>query len=229
MGSLVRRASGFNFFFFVVPFFNLFSGLAVGVFNEFVGTALSPFDPFSIEKTLTQDLGSVENDDCGTVDASADFTFGAMTGFSEMTIKEVAMTDFGLFGVNGTTAGFNIEIVGESLLLDVLGSVGVEGCDQAAGNDFTGTVGINNPIMKFNFDGLVRPLELSIDSVTINTFEFDYEDIGINLSDLGDYEDLLASLTDMMNSQADSILSTFIDATFLQNAIDLVLPFPPSG
>ena len=59
-------------------------------------------------------------------------------------------------------------------------------------------------------------------------FEFDYDDIGINLSDLGDYEDLVDGLIDMVNSQADNILSTFIDATFLQNAIDLVLPFPPS-
>ena len=182
-----------------------------------------------LKKTLSQDLGSVENDNCGTVGGFADITFGAMSSFSEITIKEVAMTNFDLFGVNGTTVGFNIEVFGESLPLNVSGRVGIEVCDlDVVGNDFTGTLGIHKPIMTFNFNGVLKLFELSIDSVTINMFEFDYDDIGINFSDLGDYEDLVDGLIDMVNSQADNILSTFIDATFLQNAIDLVLPFPPS-
>lgn len=219
----VGHATGFGFV--VIKIFNLFSRFGVNQFNGFVGNALDPFDPLSLDNTFTTEIGTINNEDCGDTEASANFTLSDVTGLSEMTISQVKMKSYKQCD-SGTIAGFNIVMGGEQLLLDFMGTVEAKGCDQEANQDFDGEAGVEDPMFSFSFEAEVTLLGFSIRNVTIDTFEFGYSEIVFDISDLGAFSDVTDTLREELEEKAESIFSTSINASFLQSALDAVLPFP---
>ena len=208
---------------FVPVVFNIFSGSAVDTFNNVIGDALANFDPYVFGNTFNKALGTIQNDDCGQIEAAVEFTLQELTGLSGMRISEIKMESFDRED-SGTIAGFSTEMEVDELLINMDGILDVEACNEQEEQAFTGDARITNAVFKFKFDADVKLLGgFTVNSIDIETFELLYDDLGAEFSDMGPFAEVQEELTEVLESQAQSILSSTINATFLQDTIDAIL------
>jgi len=210
--------------------FNIFAGGALDVFNDMVSTALENFDPFEFDFEQESKVTDKVVDGCGDekVPVYAVVKANEAVGLSTMVVNSLEMTDFEL-NSEGSTSGFSLDAEGGTVSVLLGGTMGpkVEDCANSENIDFNGTLLLDSPFFKFGLDGEVKLFgDLEVSKANITDFEFSWEDLTVNFTDLGDYSDIADSVQTTLISIAEDLANTVINKDFLQDAIDTVLPFP---
>jgi len=215
---------------FVSLFFNLVSGPSTDIFNNLIGDALTEFDPYDIDQEFEGEVAEIDLPNCPSNPTMVYALLGVneVTGLSKFEVSDLRMTKFEL-NDDGAVSGFEVDLEsGEDLILNVDGKIGPSTADCATYEaiNFTGYALLSNPVIKFGFEGDIQLTDFQVKSGNVTTFEFSWDELSFTFSDLGYLQDVVDEITTSFTEPFEELAQTLINKTFVQNAIDGVLPFP---
>ena len=210
----------------IVPsIFNSFSGIFINIFNSLVSDGLADADPFALDTEIEQSLGDISTPSCSDVSTEVSFTINDLTGLSTVEINQLEMTEF-CFGFPDFKVGLEFEAGIELLSADFEGTISGEGCGESTEQMFTGSASLTEAEFKFGFDAdMTIEAGFSLNSVNIESFSLTWENLTVDFSDLGDFDEVAETLTDTLTSSIEDAVNTLVNATVLQDGIDAVVPF----
>ena len=208
----------------VRPFFNSFiSPLLTGGFSDLLQSALSSVEPLAIGLTSSIDVGNPPG--CSG-ETKVSFTVGNLYNISTLSLSTLEMSSF-CFSLPSFGVGMLIESGIPSLLVTLEGNV--TSSDPDCGSlGFTGSGGITDVAFNFGFDAAMQfaITSFSFDSLNISAFEFSWNAISIELSNLGDdFESIAEDIENLLNEEVKGVVLGVVNATLLQDAVDTIVPF----
>ena len=210
----------------IVPsIFNTVSSLFFGIFNDLVGTALESFDPFELDFATEVPLGSTSVGDCNDVTTTADFTIKDLSGLSTLFIEQLEMNSF-CFGLPELGLGFDFESKINLLTASFEGSIIGDGCGNKITEEFTGSSSLTNVDFHYSFTSdMTIDVGFSLNEINITAFDLTWDNLTVEFSDLGDLNGVAEELTDALVSSCEEAISSLVNASLLQDAIDVIVPF----
>jgi len=210
----------------IIPtLFNLVAGFFIDTFNSFVGTALGNVDPFELGFTQAIDLPDTSIPGCDAVTTTASFTIDELKGLSSAQIETLEMTEF-LFDLPEFVVGLDFEAVVPLLNATFTGTIAGDACGTATSQDFTGYAALTDADFHFGFSADMQiEAGFTLSEVDLTSFSLTWSELGVTLSDLGDFDAIADTLTTQLTSAVTTAVNTLVNATVVENAIGNVLPF----
>jgi len=205
----------------VVTFFNMFSGIFTTQFNSLASTMLGQVDPFFLNYTRSVPLGSYPVGSCDSFETTANFVIDSLSGMSTVEILELEMLAFG-----PSCMAFEFEAVIANLTADFEGEILGEGCSIELDQNFTGLAQITDVDFVFGFSAnyTFGDLSFSLNELNITHFDLSWTSLTVDFSDLGSFNAAAETLSTTLVAAGENAIDTLVNATVLQNAVDLIVP-----
>jgi len=210
----------------IVPtLFNLFADFFVDTFNNFVATSLSGVDPFALDYSKAISLPDTSVPGCDVVTTTATFNIEELEGLSTALIENLEMTDF-IFDLPEFDVGLDFEAKIEELNATFTGTITGDACGTATSQDFTGFACIGEGDFHFGFLAKSQiEAGFTLSDVDITSFSLTWAEMGVTISDLGDFNSIADALETQMTTAVTTAVNTLVNETVIENAIGNILPF----